>query len=125
MITAYNMQLKDPGVFLIMAMCNPNVKAVDVKKVILKEIEKIKNGNISTEELDKIKINTKADFIYSLENSSSVANIFGSYFARGDIKPLLDYEKNIEKLKIYDIIAVAKKYLTKDNSTTVILKGKQ
>ncbi len=44
---------------------------------------------------------------------------------RGDnIKPLLDYEENLEKLKVEDIVNVAKKYLIKENSTTLILKEK-
>ncbi len=124
-VYAYNMELKDPGVFLFLAVCNPNVDANDVEKEILKEIEKIKNGDISKEELDKVKINTKADFIFSLESSTSVANLYGSYLIRGNIDPLMNYEKAIENLKINDIIAVAKKYLNKENSTTMILKQDQ
>ncbi|MCK5110209.1 MAG: insulinase family protein [Arcobacteraceae bacterium] len=124
-VYAYNMELKDPGVFLFLAVCNPQIEAVDVEKEILKEIEKIKNGDVSQAELDKIKINTESDFIFSLESSTSVANLYGSYLIRGNIEPLMSYEKDIESLKIKDIVEVAKKYLTKDNSTTVILKGKQ
>ena len=123
-IYAYNMELKDPGVFMFLAVCNPGVNARDVEALIWQELERLKNGEIDKTILDKIKINTKADFIFSLESSSSVASLYGSYFARGDIKPLLNYEKNIENLKISDIIAVSKKYFTKDNSTTVILKQK-
>ena len=121
-VYAYNMELKDPGVFLFLAVCNPGVNATNVEKEILKEIEKIKKGEVSQEELDKIKINTKSDFIFSLESSTSVANLYGSYLIRGNIKPLMNYEKAIEKLEISDIIEVAKKYLNKNNSTTIILK---
>ncbi len=123
-VYAYNMELKDPGVFLFLAVCNPQIEAVDVEKEILNEIERIKNGDVSQEELDKIKINTESDFIFSLESSTSVANLYGSYLIRGNIEPLMSYEKDIESLKIKDIVEVAKKYLTKDNSTTVILKSK-
>ncbi|RXJ60332.1 M16 family metallopeptidase [Candidatus Marinarcus aquaticus] len=121
-IYAYNMELKDPGVFMFIAVCNPNVKAKEVEKEILQIIEEIKEGKIKKSELEKIKINTKADFVFSLENSSSVASLYGSYFVRENIKPLFEHEANIEKLKIADIVEVAKKYLTKKNSTTVILK---
>ncbi|MGB5866466.1 MAG: pitrilysin family protein, partial [Arcobacteraceae bacterium] len=121
-VYAYNMELKDPGVYLFMAVCNPGVDAKDVEKVILEEIEKIKAGDIKIEELNKVKKNTKSDFIFSLESSSSVASLYGSYLSRGDISPLMSYEENIEKLKVKDLVDVAKKYLTKDNSTTVILK---
>lgn len=121
-VYAYNMELKDPGVYLFLAICNPGVDAVEVEKEIWNEIEKIKNGDIKQEELDKVKINTKSDFIFSLESSSSVASLYGSYLSRGDISPLMKYEKNIEQLDTKKIIKVAKKYLTKNNSTTIILK---
>jgi predicted Zn-dependent peptidase len=121
-IYAYNMELKDPGVYLFLAVCNPGVDAKDVEKLIWEEIEKIKQGDVKKSELDKIKINTKSDFIFSLESSSSVASLYGSYMIRGYISPLMNYEQNIENIKKKDIINVANKYLTKDNSTTVILK---
>jgi len=122
MVHGYNMELKDPGVFMFMAMCNPKVDAKDVEKLIWQEIKNIQKGDIKKEELEKIKINTKADFVFSLESSSSVASLYGSYLSRGDIQPLLSYEEKINKLKIKDIVKVAKKYLKLDNSTTIILK---
>lgn len=123
-VYAYNLELTDPGVFMFMAVCNEGVKAKDVKKEIDKIIKDIKAGNITKEEIKKLKINTKADFIFSLESSSSVAGLYGSYFVRGNIKPLFEYEEKVENLKKKDIVEVAKKYLTKRNSTTVILKNK-
>jgi predicted Zn-dependent peptidase len=120
---AYNMELYNPGIFLIMAVCNPGVDATIVEKEILDELEKLKNRTIKKKELDKIKINTKASFVYSMENSSSVSNLFGSYFIRGDIKPLVEYEEAIEKIDKVKIQEVAKKYFVKSNSTTLILKG--
>jgi len=119
---AYNMELKDPGVYMFLAMCNVGVDAKEVELLIWEEIEKIKAGNIDKKELRKVKINTKADFVFSLESSSSVASLYGSYLSRGDISPLLSYEDEISNLKVKDIIRVANKYLIKDNSTTVILK---
>ncbi len=121
-IYAYNMELKDPGVYMFLAVCNPGVKAENVEKEILKEIQKIQNGDVKKSELEKIKKNTKSDFIFSLESSSSVASLYGSYLSRGDITPLMNYEENINKLKTKDIVEVAKKYLTSQNSTTVILR---
>lgn len=121
-IYAYNMELKDPGVFMFMAVCNPGVKAKDVEEEILKIVKQVKKGDILQKELDKIKINTKADFIFSLESSTSVASLYGSYFVRDNVEPLFNYEDDISKLELKDIIDVANKYLNKQNSTTVILK---
>jgi len=124
-ISAYNMENKDPGVFLFLAVCNPGVKAQTVEKEILSEIEKLKTTEITSEELERVKINTKADFIFEMENSSNLVSIFGSYFARGDIKPLLSYEKDIYALKPSTIKEVAKRYFTTKNSTTLILKKEE
>ena len=113
-VYAYNMELKDPGVFMFMAVANENVDALKIEKEILDIISKIQKGEIKEKELDKLKINTKADFIYSLESSSDVASLFGTYLVRDNIKPLLEYEANLEKLKVEDLV--------KENSTTLILK---
>ena len=121
-IYAYNMELKDPGVYMFLAVCNPGVEASEVEAIIWEEIEKLKAGTIKREEIDSIKINTKSDFIFSLESSSSVASLYGSYMIRGDITPLMNYEDDINKVTKEQITEVAKRYLTKENSTTVILK---
>ncbi len=122
---AYNMELKDPSLFIFMAVCNPGVSAEEVEKEIWTEIESLKNDPIEEKELEKIKINTKADFIFSLENSSNVADIFGSYFARDNIEPLLHYEENIDKLTPQIVQKAAQKYFDKTKSITVILRKEQ
>jgi predicted Zn-dependent peptidase len=121
-IYGYNMELADPGVFLIMAMCSPHASVETLEKEILTELEKIKNGDVTQAELDKVKINTKAEFIYSLESSSSVAGLYGEYLVKGNIKPLLEYEEKLDKITLKDISDTAKKYFDHNFSTTVILK---
>ena len=121
-IYAYNMENTDPGLFIFLAVCNPGVKAEDVEKEIHQQIEKLKTEGVTQDELEKVKINTKADFIYSLESSSSVANLFGSYLVRGDISPLLHYEERVNAISQQTIKDVANKYFTNKHLTTVILK---
>lgn len=123
-IYAYNMENKDPGVFLFLASCNPGVKAEDVENEIKAQIELLKKSPVSQAELDKVKINTKSDFIYSLESATSVADLFGSYLARGDISPLQNYEESMNKLTAQDIQKTAIKYFDFSKSTTVILRKK-
>ncbi len=121
-IYAYNMENIDAGLFIFLAVCNPGVKAEDVEKELIAQIELLKNKKVSKAELEKVKINTKADFIYSLESSTSVANLYGSYLVRGDIKPLLTYEKNVNKVTAKQLKEVANKYFDFAKSTTLILK---
>lgn len=121
-IYAYNMELSDPGIFLFMGLANPDVKIEDLEKEIHKEIEKIKSGDVTKEELEKVKINAKADFIYSLEDSAGVSSLFGSYLVRGNIEPLLTYEENLAKITPELVTKIAKKYFNDDLATTIILK---
>ena len=121
-IYAYNMENTDPGLFIFLAVCNPGVKAEDVEKELLEQIEIMKTTKVTKAELDKVKINTKADFIYSLESSTSVANLYGSYLVRGDLTPLLTYEEDVKKVSAKKVQEVANKYFNFDKSTTVILK---
>jgi len=121
-IYGYNMELRDAGIFMIMAMCSPNSSPKVVEKEILLQLDKLKNGDVTQAELAKVKLNIKADFIYSLESSSSVAGLYGDYYAKGNITPLLEYEEKLDKLTLKDIERTAKKYFDHNFSTTVILK---
>jgi len=121
-IYGYAMQSRDPSVFLFLAVCNPGVKAESVEAEILAIIDSLKKEGISDKELEKIKINTKADFIHSLESSSELASLYGGYYAKGDITPLLNYEDAIQKLSKDEIAKVVKSYLIPQTSTTVILR---
>lgn len=121
-VYAYNMENTDPGLFIFMATCNPGVKAKTVEKELIKQIELLKTEKVSKKELEKVKINTKTDFIYSLESSTSVANLYGSYLVRGDITPLINYEKNVNDVTPKKVQEIANKYFDFTKSTTVILK---
>ncbi len=124
-IYAYNMENIDAGLFIFLAACNPGVKAEEVEKELIAQIERIKKEDVTKAELEKVKISTKADFVFSLDSSSEVANLFGGYLARGSIEPLLKYEDAINALKASDIKEVANKYFDFSQSTTVILRKEE
>ncbi len=121
-VYGYNMELTDEGFFLFMGLANPKIKIEELEKAIHHEIEKIKKGDITQEELEKVKINAKADFIYSLESSAGVNSLFGSYLVRGNLKPLLEYEENLDKITPEMVTEVANKYFNDDLATTIILR---
>ncbi len=114
-VYAYNMELKDPGVFLALAMVNPGVNPDKVIKEIKKILLKTK---ITKKDLNKVKNQTKMDFLTHLESSSGVSNIYGDYFAKGDITPLLEYEEKLNALTPQKLEEI-KKYF--DKSVTVKL----
>jgi len=121
-VYGYNMDLKDDGVFIFLAMATPKYSGEDLDKEILKQIEQLKDGKVTQEELDKVKLNIKVGFLKELDSSSSIASLFGEYLARGNLKPLLEYEDFLDKITLKDIQEVAKKYFDNSKSTTIILR---
>ncbi len=121
-VYGYNMELTDPGVFLFLAVANPDIEAEQLETALLEQIERIKNSTVSQAELDKVKINTKLDFIHTLESSSSLSDLYGGYLVRGDLSPLLEYEENLDKITPEVIRTVANRYFDNNKATTVILR---
>lgn len=121
-IYAYNMDNIDESLFIVIAVCNPEVKAETVEAEIKEILQNVKKDSIDQDELTKIKNSIKSEFIYSFSSASKVANLYGSYLAKGDIKPLFKLEERIGNLKGEDISEICRKYLNDKNSTTVILR---
>lgn len=124
-VSASAMGLKDSGVFMIMAAGNEKVRAKTLQKEILGILERVKQGQITQEELDTAKRNMQASFVYSLEKSSSVAGLFGAFLVRDDVAPLLRYEEEFSKLTLADLTRVAQKYFVEDTLSVAILCDKK
>ena len=123
-VSASAMALKDSGIFLFMAAGNAGVEAKKLQKEILAILERVKKGKITQKELDKVKVNMRASFVFGLNKASSVAGIFGRYLVMGNLKPLLEYEERFANLTLEDIQAVANKYFIEDGLTVAILKNR-
>ncbi len=52
-----------------------------------------------------------------------MSSLFGTYLAKGDLTPLLEYEDNLDKITLKDIQDIAKRYFDNSKSTTIIFKG--
>ncbi|MGP1484851.1 MAG: M16 family metallopeptidase [Campylobacter sp.] len=123
-IDVFNMPCIDENLFVILGICNPGIKATDVEAEIWKILEDVKQQDIDEDEILKIKNSIKLDHIYAHDSISRVANLYGSYLARGDIKPLKNLEKQMQNLTNCDISEICKKYFKSEKSTTIILKRK-
>ncbi|MDA3967985.1 MULTISPECIES: M16 family metallopeptidase [Helicobacter] len=121
-IHAYNMDLIDDGLFLVLALANSSVSLDKLESEIKAQLDKVKQGKITQKELDKVKKNMKTSFLYDLESSANVASLFGSYVARGDLNVLLTFEKNFESLSLKDIVEVANKYFVDSQLNIVTLQ---
>ena len=123
-ISCFNMALKDAGLFIIIAIANPKVRASKLKSEILKLIKSTKSQNIDESYIEKIKNALKIDLEFQLSSASSTARLVGEYIANGDISPLYSLEERTAKLAGADINKMAKKYLNQNQMTSVILKGR-
>ena len=121
-IHAYNMDLIDEGVFLVLALANSGVSLDKLENEIKAQLDLIKKGKITQKELNKVKRNMRTSFLYDLESSASVASLFGSYVAKGDLNVLLDFEQNFESLSLEDIIRVANIYFIDSKLNIVTLQ---
>lgn len=121
-VYAYPLDMRDEGLFIIIVAGNKETKAEKLQEEVQKVLTKLKNGSLAQSDLNKVIINTRASFIYSLEDASSVASLFGEYVAKGDLSPLLNYETQLNQLKVEHLIDAAKKYFVESQSTSVILR---
>ncbi|MFV7791481.1 insulinase family protein, partial [Aliarcobacter lanthieri] len=80
------MEIKDPGIFMFLAVANENIVALKIEKEILDIIAKIQKGEVSQTDLDKISITTKADCISSLGCPREGASLYGTCLGRDNIK---------------------------------------
>lgn len=119
-VYAYNMDLIDEGLFIIVAQLNPGIKAQDVELEIVKQLQGL--SKITDEEIEKVKVNLKSSLIQQLQSSSSVANLYSSYLARGDLKILSNLEKEFSKLDKKTIQTVAKEIFDPTKSTVLLLQ---
>ena len=121
-VYVYNMDNIDESLFIVLAVCNPGIKAEAVEEEIWRVIEETKTQKIDEDEITKTKNNLKSHLIYSLDNTTRMANLYGSYLVKGDIKPLFELPKKTAALKPADISEICKKYIRKEKSTTIILR---
>ncbi|WP_163555107.1 M16 family metallopeptidase [Helicobacter suis] len=121
-VLAQNMELKDASVFLFVAGANQHVKADQIREAILAILDKIKHGGITQQQLDKVKINNRVDFIAGLEDSSDVAEMFAEYLTQGKIEDMAAYQEEFEALEVKDIVRVANTYFSDEAYSVVTLK---
>lgn len=121
-ISAYDMSSIDENLFIIFAVCNPNVDARNVREEILNLIEISKQNLLGDDDMQKIINTLKTDFVYSFDSASKVSYIYGSYILRDSLDALYSYEDRLKNITKDDIKRVFNTYFVNQNLTNVILK---
>jgi zinc protease len=117
----YSLLSYDPYLFYLSAEPLPNKETAEVEKALDQEIERLQKELVSERELEKVKNQMEASFIFGQDSIFYQAMVL----ARNEIafgwKVIDDYLPFIRKVTPEDIQRVAKKYLISDNRTVGIL----
>jgi zinc protease len=116
---ASNSSGRDPGLFMLGATAQSGTKIEDVEKALLAELEKLKTGPASNDELQKALNQLEAQFIYTNDSVTNQARLLGTYETIGSWRLLESYLPNAQKVTAVDVQRVAQKYLTERNRTVV------
>ncbi|MEO0141116.1 MAG: pitrilysin family protein [candidate division WOR-3 bacterium] len=124
-VWAYTDESVDPGLLVVGAVLQQGKDPKDVEKIIDKEIIRIKEGGVSEEELRKAARQAIAENIYEQESAAGTAFSIGNAAAiQGDPDYINRYPERVAAVTAEEIMNVARKYLTQENRSVVVLLPK-
>jgi zinc protease len=95
-------------------------KAAPAQEAVLREIEKLKAGFVSGEELTRAKNLVLRDFLFAMETVDGQAQNLGFYDAMGDHTYALRYPDLVRAVTAEDVMAAARRYLDLANLTLAV-----
>ncbi len=112
------------SLFITFAVPNRGVSPSEIEEIVLEEIEKVKDGAITREELERAKTNARANLLRSLDSNTGLARQFAAAEAqRGDWRAVFTELEKLQQVTLDDLQRVAGKYFKKQNRTVGILKN--
>jgi zinc protease len=117
----YSLLSRDPYLFFLSAEPLPNKEIVEVEKALDQEIERLQKEWVSERELEKVKNQMEASFIFGQDSIFYQAMLLAQHEIAFSWRAFDDYLPFIRKITPEDIQRVAKKYLIPDNRTIGIL----
>jgi predicted Zn-dependent peptidase len=109
-----------PGLFKVIVASNAGVDIAECERLAYEEIERVKKEGISEDELQKLKVSFKSDFISGRQTVLNKAEALHHYIRfHGDVG---DINRDLDRylaVTAEDIQRVANKYLNENNRTAV------
>jgi predicted Zn-dependent peptidase len=116
--------VKYPHLFAFYAIPVRGHTPAELRDAVHIEIERLKNEEVTTEELKMVKTRIRADLIRSLANNSGMAQAFATVQARyGDWRELFRQVDRVDKVSKADIRRVAQKIFVANNRTVGMLEN--
>lgn len=120
-VSSYNYTPKDPGIFAISA----TLKSENTDKALEEiwgQIEDIKTRPVSDAELQKAKNLVLSDYVFSRQTiENKLSDLINGETITGDYDFSKKYVEGINAVTKETVMSAAKKYLTKENSTLILL----
>ncbi len=117
---------KYSSMFLTLAVPNRGVPLEDIENTINEEIQKVKAGEISREELDRAITNARADLVRSLNSNMGLAlRLAETHAQQGDWRRIFTFLDDLQEVTLEDLERVANTYLVKQNRTVGKIVNRQ
>lgn len=111
-----------PGTFTVFALPNQGVEVARLESLIQEELERVTREGVTERELQKAKNQTRAGMIMGRQRVSSKASELHHYRTQhGDIGEINHDLGRYMAVTTEDILRVARKYLTPENQSVVIV----
>lgn len=109
---------KYDSMFLTFVIPNQGVNLDDVENTLEEEIQRIKNGDVTQSELDRVITNARAGLIRRLNSNNGLAVALAQATAiRGDWRSIFNDIENYKNVTVEDLQRVANTYLIPINRT--------
>lgn len=119
-ISSSYMTLEGTGVSCISAIFD-KTKYDEIKQALIYELDKFTEEGPTEEELEKIKINIKSDWLFGLQTFNEQATQLGYWKMQGHLDVFEHYLQNIEKVTIEDVKNFMKKYYSKQKLSKAVI----
>lgn len=117
-IYAYPGFNRDGSLFHLYAPLAPQAAHAQVEKILFAEIEKLKAGGVTGEEVARAVSKETASTAYARDGAFAIASQINEDIAAGDWTAYLNVPEKIKAVTAADVLRVAKAYLNEDQSTT-------
>jgi zinc protease len=112
---------RDPNLFTISAELLPGKDVIEVEKALDQEIERLKKEPLEERELQKVKNEIEAAFVYGQDSFFYQAMLLAEHEIHSNWRTIDDYIPSVRRVTAEDIVRVARSYFTSDNRTVGIL----
>jgi len=117
---------KYPGLFVFLAIPVPGHTPQELAAAFHEEIDRIKNQEVSDEELQMVKTRAKADLIRRLADNQGLAAQLAFYQTRfGDWRELFRSVEKIDKVSKADVKRIAARTFVETNRTVAMIENLQ